>query len=91
MIRSAVYTAIQRGFAIANLYPGFNLKNLALEEGKKRRALHCVLASRHAGRAVVDDRDMPVSLLLVRPQPSRGMTLGRRPLTWMHMEDEIHG
>jgi len=39
VIRSAVYTAIQRGFAIANLYPGFNLKNLALEEGKKRRAL----------------------------------------------------
>jgi len=40
---------------------------------RDQNGLRCVLASRHAGGAVGDDRDMPVSLLWVRPQPSRGM------------------
>ena len=39
MIRPAVHAATPRALAITTLFPGFNLKNLALEEGKKRGRL----------------------------------------------------
>jgi len=46
---------------------------------------------RYAGSAVGADRDMLVSLQLVRPQRPRGITMCRRLFSWVRMEDEMHG
>ena len=40
VIRSAVHAATRCALAITALHPGFNLRNLAYEEGKKRGSLH---------------------------------------------------
>jgi len=42
VIRSAVHAATRCALAITALHPGFNLRNLAYEEGKKRGSLHHV-------------------------------------------------
>ena len=43
MIRSAVRAATRCALAITALHPGFKLRNLAYEEGKKRGSLHVYL------------------------------------------------
>src|SRR5205823_1091031 len=40
VIRSAVHAATRCALAITALHPGFNLRNLAYEEGQKCGALH---------------------------------------------------
>jgi len=49
VIRSAVHAATRCALAITALHPGFNLRNLAYEEGKKRGSLHYGILASSAG------------------------------------------